>query len=288
MANCMFCWPDFSQDTATVTPVITGPAAWSDLPLLKGDVLSEMARCNSTLLADTQLTIDMGTTRAVRTVVFPKHSAGINDKARVRVATDAAFTNVLMDSGWLDFYGAILPFGSLSWGDPSFWTGRLTAEQAAGYPLPWVYIAPQQVYGRYVKIEIDATSNPAGFLDLARAIVSPGWQPRYNMSYGAQIGWLDDTPKKRSKGGVDFYDVQPKRRRDVISLDWLSVKEAMGGPFEMQRVCGTHSPFFFVFDSADQDLMYQRSFLCTMRELAPFEYPHFDTHRARFALEEVI
>ncbi len=290
-ANVLFCWPDWTQPSATVTPTFTDSGAglkWIDLGLLQSTVLSEMARCTSVAVADTKLEGDLGTDRPVRVVAIPTHSAKLGDKARFTLYTDAARTNLVLDTGWVDFFGVIYPFGSLPWGHESFATGRLSAEVAADYRVAWLYVAGAEVLGRYWRLEINASGNTDGFIDIGRLVVARGWTPKYNVSYGVQFGWRDDSRKSRSKGGAQFADKEPRRRMFRMSIDWMTLKEGFGGPLEMQRTLGTTEPFLFVFDPSDVELAIQRTCMVTASSLGALTLNHHDNTTVPIDLEEVL
>lgn len=287
MGNVTFCYPDWTQDTSQVTTTITG-AAWIDLDLLKGDVLSEMARCPSVLLADTQLTIDAGTLRDALVLVIPAHSAARGDKARIRLATDAGFTDVVADTGWQDFFPRAYAWGTAPWLDIHFRDGYLTAEETAGLMIPWIVVLPAPVLFRYVKVEIDARANPAGFFDLGAVVISPGISPRYNISYGVQFALRDDSRRERSKGAVPFVDQAELYREASMQLDWLSVAEAFGAQWEMRRQLGMSGRFFFLYDAADDPtVIYRRSFMAQFETLGQITHPHYGTYSLPTKITEV-
>ena len=269
MKTVTFCYPDYSQPTSLVTPTFTGPA-WLNLELLQGEIISEMARCPSVLLADTIITIDLKRPRDARVFVVPMHNASDGDLARVRFATDAAFNEVVLDSGWIEFYGTVYPWGALPWGHPSWWDGRLTDEDAAGYVIPWMYTVGESVVGQFVEWSFDFTTNPAGVCDVGRLVVSPAFSPVWNVSCGIQFGWNDGSKKQRSKGGAAFKDRATKYRTARMQLEWLETNEAYGGLWEMMRRHGVTEPFFFIFDTdEDASLRLKRSFMCAASALDP-------------------
>lgn len=287
MANVTFCYPDWTQPTSQYTPTITGPA-WIGLDLLQGEILSEMARCPSVLLADTQLVIDCKTTRSASVIVLPAHSAYPGDLARVRLATDAGFTNVVADTGWQEFFPPVYAFGALPWGDESFWGGYMTLEQTDGYVIPWIATLATPVLYRYAKVEIDAQTNPAGYFDLGAVVISPGITPRYNISYGIQFGHRDDSRRERSRGAVPFVDQATLYRTASMQLDWLSMQEAFGPIWEMQRRLGTSGRFFFLYDSADDPAVrFKRSFMAQFGALKPITHPRFGQYAVGADIEEV-
>lgn len=290
MQNVILAYNNWLMPTVSVTPAVTVPvgAGWIDTALLTGRVLSEMARCPSVDLADTQMVWDMGTTRAVRVLGMPMHNCSIGDRVRVRLATDAAITDVTLDTGWQDVIGEWYPFGSLPWGDPRSWDGLPTAEDLAGYAPPWLHVAAADAYGRYVKWEWDIGTNPAGYLDVGRLFVGSAIQPRYNYSYGIKFAIVDKSPSARSRGGAVFSDAIEQYRTVSFQLDWLSREEAFGQVFEMQRRVGTTEPILFIADPDDGPaLLTKRAMVATLADLSPIDHPSFGAHSVQIRLEEM-
>lgn len=250
MENAKFCYPNWTLPTATITPTITG-VGWIDLANLQGDVLSETARYPGVTLANTKLLIDMGTTRNISTLAIPVHNAGLLDKARIRVATDLALTNITLDTNWKEFFGEAYPFGALPWGRVEWIDGRLTVEQAAGQMPPWVYFSPVEVLGRYLDVQFDFTNNASGVVDVGQIVASAALTPRYNVSYGVKPPFYrDPSQSSRSKGGVRFTDKCRPYRVTQMQLDCLGENEAYGQFFDMVRDYGVTKPFLFIYNAA--------------------------------------
>jgi hypothetical protein len=250
MANVKFCYPNWTLPTSVYTPAATG-AGWLDLDKLQGEVLSEMARYPGVDPVNTRLVYDLGTLRNIDVLALPFHNAWIGDTARIKVCTDALLTDVVLDSGWREFFGEVYPYGSLPWGHPSWIDGRLKAEEAAqSDPPPWMCIAPSTVLGRYLDIYLDFSDNPDGYVDLGQVVAAAMITPRWNVSYGVKPPFYrDPSTKRRSKGGVQFSDPQRPYRTTKMALNHLSTSEAYGSFFEMVRQYGVTRPFFYIHDS---------------------------------------
>lgn len=288
--NAILAFPNY-PDSTYVAVAFSGGSWQPALPLanLRNRELAKVARSTAATLVATQFQVDLGVTRGVRVFAIPKHTLSAGARIRIRgSATAGVFTSPVYDTGWLDVWPRIYAPGSLPWGHPSFWTGRLSAEDAEGYNIGFVHVAADVQTARYWLWEIDDTANPDGYVDLARLFMASGWQPSINMEFGAGYGWEDATTSQQSLGGVEYYDERPRRRVFAFMIGNLPVDEALTQPFEMQRLLGKAGQLFFVFNPTDTYHMHRRSFLATMRELSPLQLPYHDASTAAFTLQEVL
>jgi hypothetical protein len=287
MANPKLCFPNWTLPTTIVTPVASG-ASWIDLGNLQGEVLSEMARYPAVDLAGSRLVIDLGTLRNVSVLAIPFHNAGLFDKARIRFCTDAALTDAVIDTGWQEFFGVIYPYGTLDPTRVEWIDGRMTAEDAAGYMIPWVYVAPVAAIGRYLDVQLDWTSNAAGYVDIGQIVASPALTSVVNISYGANPPfYVDPSTKTRSKGGPQFSDVQRSYRVTNMQFDWMSDDELYGNFYEMVRRYGRTKPLFYIYDSdAPVAIRQKQSFMCTASTLGPPTASSFNLNSLPVAVEE--
>lgn len=289
MANCIIAFPNYVD--ATYYSVAFSGGSWqAAMPLtnLRDRLLVKVARSTNDDLASTIVIVDLGAPRDVRVIAIPSHNMSRDALIRVRGASDSGFSNVLLDTGWQDVWRVIYPFGSLPFGHPSFWDGKITEEDRQGYPMPFVYVASSTVNARYWKFEINDTSNADGYVELSRLFLAPGWQPDVNMAYGNQLGWETETLVEGSLGGARFYDGRNSRRVWKFSINNLTVDDALSWPFEIQRKQGIDGQVFFVFDPEDTTHLHRRAFLATIRQLSPLEFPYHNRNNAAFELEEVI
>lgn len=289
MSNGRFCYPNWTLPTATITPTVTG-TGWLDLANLQGEVLSETARYPGVTLADTKLLIDLGDLRNLSVLAIPIHNAGISDMARIRVATDAGFTDVVLDTGWQEFFGEMYPFGSLPWGRVEWIDGRMTAEQVAGLlsPPTWVYVSPVEVIGRYLDVQFDFTDNDDGVVDVGQIVVSPAFAPRYNFSYGVKPPYYKDpSTATRSKGGVRFVDKARPYRTVQMQLDWLGGDEAYGLFYDMVRDYGITKPFLYIHDAdAYGAILTKQTMMVTAEKIGEASHANFANYSMTIELSE--
>jgi hypothetical protein len=212
-----------------------------------------------------------------------------NTKIRVRgFLVQDENAPVQADSGWQDLYPVIYPFGSLYWGHPSWWDGKISEEDSSIFPMPFLHVFDNTIIARYWLFEIDDTGSPIGYVEVPRVFLAPGWQPSLNFVYGASAGYENRTEVQESLGGAEFFDIQESRRIVRFNFTFLPEDEALTWAFDMQRRLGIHGQLFFIFDPDDTVHRHRRSFLARMRQLSPLEYATFLSNSATFELSEVI
>lgn len=290
MAHTILAHPNH-VDSSFYSVVFSGGNWQLTLPLtnLADPRLAKVARSTDAALAATQFDVDLGTPRSIRVFAIPRHNITIQGRIRIRASNTAGvFTAPAYDTGWIDVWTEVYAPNSVEWEHPSFWFGKLSGEEAADYDIAFIHVASASKDARYWRFEIDDTANPDGYVELSRLFMAPGWQPTVNMGRGAELGVETDTTVERSLGGIHFYDRQKPRRVARFTLPLLGADEALGQAFEMQRQLGIDRQLFYIFDPADTYNLHRRSFLGTIRELTPLEFPYVDRVTTAFQLEEVL
>ncbi len=291
MANCVLAFPNRVDDTSEVATAFSGGNWQSSLPLgnLKDDLLSNVARSLNDNLSSTNFDLDLGARRDIRVLGIPRHTISRSGKIRVQTSnTFGDFSTPTHDTGWSDVWPVVYPFGSLPFGHPSFWDGKLSQEEAEDYNIGWSLVLPAAINAQYWRFEIDDTANPKGFVDISRLFLAPGWQPTINMSYRNNLGWADDTRSERSLGGVEYFDRRDGRRISRFSIEYIPEDEAMSWPFEMQRLLGTDGQLYFIYNPDDTIHQVRRRFLARMERLSPISQPVFAHSSTSFQLTEVL
>jgi len=294
MNNCLFAFPDRVLPNSYVAPVLTGGSWLTALPLANlqdsSDTrLSTLARSTNVQPASTLIDIDLGTLRDLRVMAILRHNLSLTATIRFQFWTDTARTQLAYDTGtllvWLPFY----PAGSLPWGHPSLWDGKILQEDRDGYQFDFIRALPNQVVVRSVRVEISDTGNSDGYVELARCILAPAWQPPVNFIYGNTVGWESDATISKSLGGRRFINEQAKRRTAACTIEHLDPGIAMSSVMEMQRRLGMSGELIYVHDpTVTSQAEWQRSFLCNLEELSPIENPYFNANTAGFKLLEVL
>lgn len=291
MANALFCYPDNVQPTTYQTPTLSNGSWEVTLPIenIQDTALASMARSTDDLNASTIVDIDLIIGRPVRVVTIIKHNLSQAAKFRVTASTVSDFATSSYQSAWVDVWPQFYDLGELPWGYPGLWTGVLASEETDGYTMQAIHVLPSDEWARYWRVEIDDESNPDGYVEFARLGLWSVWQPTINIEQGAKAGWTTDTPVARSLSGVDYFDKRNPRRVANFTIERIAEDTAMKKPFEMFRKLGKDGQLFFVFNPDDaQDDLFRRSFLATLRELSPLEYPVYGYNKQAFSLQEVL
>jgi hypothetical protein len=122
---------------------------------------------------------------------------------------------------------------------------------------------------------------------MGRLFVGDVVQPRYNLSYGVQIGYEEKSKSERSRGNALFADDEGKYLAASFSLDFLSQAEAVGQVMEMHRRLGTTKPFFWAYDPQDGTaLRTKRMFMARFAGLKKIEHPKYGIYSVRCDIEE--
>lgn len=291
MANLLIGWPN-RIDEAT----LSGGSWQAAMPLanLKNRTLGIKARSTDDANPSTKMTINLLTGRSVRALALANHN--LSAPARVRVIAtegDPAGTPgaTLYDSGWRDAwdfgYGA-WSVERFDWADDRFWSGGFLAEEITGYRATWVHPLPADVLAQWWQVQIDDTANPAGYVELGRVFIGECWQPAYNASYGASIGYVSRTDVEEARSGAEYFDTRSAYRVFSGALDWLSEDEAMSRAMEMQRRMDVSGEALFIYDPDDTRNLIRSSFLGRLRRLSAIEHPYLDTHKMALEIKELL
>jgi hypothetical protein len=292
VANAILAYPNHVDADPAFAAVAFDGGQWrAELPLtnIRDRLLVRRARSVNVALSSTQFWIDLGVSRDVRVAAIPFLTASRAARIRIRAfLTQDAGGAAQADSEWRDVCPVVYPFGSLYYGHPAFWDGRMTQEEAALFSMPVVVAFPQTIIARWWLFEIDDTTSALGYVEVPRAFLAPGWQPTLNMVWGASVGFEPRTTVVESYGGAQFFDVQRGRRVARFGFDYLPETEALAVALDMQRRLGVDGQLFFVYDPDDTVNMHRRSFPARSRVLSPLQAAVFGRSSVTFEIEEQI
>lgn len=286
MANVLLAWNN-RADIATLSG-----GSWSaTLPLanLQNRQVQKVARTTGLTLANTQFIADMGAAKSINCAALVVHNMSESAKVRITGCSAPGFIDPEYQSAWIEVWPAgIIPISALEWEDDNFWLGTMTAEARAGYNSPFLHVLPQAQYLRYWRLEIDDTTNPAGYVHIGRLFMAQSWQPQYNMAYGASLGYDDPTEIATSLTGAEYFDVRGKYRNHKFDLAFLSTEEVHGQVLEMQRLAGTSAEVLVVPNKDDASTFVQRSFVGRLKSLSPVSQPNFNLFSTSIEIKELL
>lgn len=158
------------------------------------------------------ITASFNSPTAINAVVIYQHNLTALGRVRIEYLLDS---RVVFDSGNL-IASELIPLGVWRAGvDP--WGGDDLTE------LPNVQLSvwtPDRFVDSY-RITIDDSSNPAGFIQVARIVAGPAYSPVFNASYNPKLDWVDSAEHKRTESGSINTINGNVYRRLTIDLDYL-------------------------------------------------------------------
>jgi hypothetical protein len=239
---------------------------------MKSRRLGKVARTTNAVLASTLFAVDLGAARSLRMLSLVRHNLTTAAKVRVRLSNTSAAAAIAApdyDSAWvnakqLTFYGD----------QPSDWGSR--------YAALVVFAA---LTARYLYVEIDDTTNPAGYVEIGRLFVGGGFQPQFNANRGMQAARQELSTVDETQGGEDFGYSRRRPRTQKFTLAWASQAEA-DRIHEMQDQIGTVDEVFYVSDPANLAHSQRYGFLGRLRELGVLEAPNAVANSISFEMKE--
>ena len=281
-ANCVFGWPN-RADTAT----LSGGNWQTPLSNLQSPLLSLAARSADTSLSSTQIAGYFGQSRYIDTMAFCKHNLTLQAQLRWQFFADAAFSNLVWDSGWGQAWPSIYSTYDLNWEDDNFWYGQIPQEQVASIPAISACLASYPVPAPYFLISINDVNNPAGYVQIGRLYLCKAFRPQINMDYGASQTIVDPSVVEKAQDGTPLFERRTKYRVQAFKLSNLSLTEG-NQVMSMFLDRGITQDFFFVEDPTDAAGLLLRAFPARFSELSALEKAKYNYLGCTHKLEELV
>ena len=218
MSNVRFIFPNVADD-ATLT---CSPAAASTLPVtnLQTQTRGELWRSNSVISAQ-HIYGDLSGYQTVSAMALVRHNLTATATYRLRLYDQTAQSGTLLyDSGTVTLGGTLLGWGSFDWGVDPWGSASL-----ADWPVPYLVAWFDPVLALSFDLQLDDTASADGYLEAARLVLGGYVEPTYNMSYGLDMSWREQSKQTRTEGGTLRTDEREPYRRFSFALDHLSVSE---------------------------------------------------------------
>ena len=195
---------------------------------------------------------------------------------------------IIYRSDWEDVWPIVYSDEDLEWEDPACFTGKYSLDEIEGYVwtrpiwLAAIYLT------RAVRVEIDDTANPDGFVQIGLCEISAGWQVPANPALGAQYGFRFRSTERESWGGIKTFERRPKPRVARGSFPLIDRNSALGRWFEHLRQGDLVDPFLW-FPQPDVPRHWLReSFLARNVDPGLSAMTEFEADDLPYALEEVL
>jgi len=292
-SNCLICATNYADPNGFYNPTfLSGPngGAWSDsapLANMQSPQLAYAARSLNCVPSDTAFICDLGVTRSIATVVLPNHNLSQSASYTINIFKDAALT-LLAGTYSNTLSRVIYPFGSVPFEDPHWYNGQYTPEEFSQFQMPVLGLFTPAALGRYVQVLITDPTNSAGYIQLPRLFVSPGYQPSYNMSYGAQLVPVDPSIVTRTLGGYRSIDQRTKYREFHLTIPTLPNAEAWSQVFDQTFALGLSKQVFFSANPQDATNLFRFSFLANLSRLDPITMSYYGYSGVAYSFIEVV
>lgn len=278
----------FPRWTQKITFDADGATAAANYPVsnLGSLPVSHVWRSASAATANTKFAGTFDKERGVRLIGLVGHNLSLTALVRVRLYSDTGLTTVVYDSGWIDVWPAIYPYGTLEWEDDRWWTGQYTAEEITGYRWTRPFWLDRLYLCRGFRVEFNDTTNSDGYVQCGLCEMAQGWQASASVSLGAQLGFRFRSLSAEAIGGGKDHERRDKPRVLRGEINLMPHDEAMAYAFEQQRQLDEDIPFLVLLDPTT--LSIRESFLAKNVQPGLITLATGDADRVPISFEEVL
>ena len=256
---------------------------------LKDRQLSKVWR---TLNADpnwTWFTCDFGVVRQIDVFALLSTNLTSSGKIRIRLASDPYFYSVVYDSGLQQAWPILPSFGVKPWGVWTWGESIGSIESPPDLKPNCVFVLPSSYSARYMRVDISDSLNPSGYIQAGRCYAGPKFQPTKNISYGWEIGYLDDSTFSKSLGGQTYANILPRYREVKLTFEYLTQEEVYLNLFEfIDRRKGSSGDVLFIPQPDRTDLFLFEVIYGRMSQLGSISQPYYSVVTKSYTIEELI
>lgn len=135
-----------------------------------------------------------------------------------------------------------------------------------------------------LRITLNDASNPAGYLDCARIVAGPFWQPTYGADYGATMEMPDTSESRRTHAGDN--PSERGTRYDRMTLDLRMMPEADRAQLALMiRNIGTSRNFFLSLLPGEGTAAEQDHMIYGKRGNSPLSFDRYNAFGSRLEIE---
>ena len=265
-------------DTATLT---VSPALVATLPIANLQEPSRYKIARTTSAASQDIKGEWATNRCLSCCALYRHNLTSVGTLRLQLYSGAAQSgSVLYDSG------AVVSHPIKAVGDMDLVYDPLQTSVFTGWDWAFTTLWFSAIWCRSFKLTLADASNPAGYFQAARLVLGRHLEPLYNMNYGVEMGWDENTKLTRTDGGSLRSESTEGFRRLNFNLEHLTDGNR-ARIVELTRVLGKRKDFFIsCFPGANGAKERDYSMLAKFSAIPTLIYPTFGEFAAQFQVEE--
>ena len=249
--------------------------------------LAQRARSTTTNSNDCLINIEFDKDRLIQVVSVNAHNISVDGYVRIFAGSSPGL-NDLYDSGEVEVWPPLYSTLSLHWRDYHFWSGKIDEEARKEYQKNFIHICTASVKTKYWGIQVYDANNTDGYIEIGRLFMGRLFAPQFNVIYGAQIAWEDNSKIESSLVGVEYMSKVPMTRVAQVNYDYSFRREALDGLYELQRQSGTTQEVLFIGNADDPGQMVRLGFLGRFRRIEPLKWHFMDIHSAGFEVKELL
>ncbi|MFX4223525.1 MAG: hypothetical protein ACMVO3_22635 [Thalassobaculum sp.] len=289
MAKGILLWPNAVDDQIT-PPTFSGGRWRADAPIewvrddgVQTGYLAFAAEFDTTEPTDTTFTIDHGQQVPAKAAVL-LGNFGVDAEITLERSSVADFST-LVASVTKPVYPVIYPLGTQPAYSPNFISGKPIRRIPK---MPWAGVFDTVHLARYSRFSITDPTNPDGFVSVSRAFIAGGYEPFFNMNYGAALKPVNRTRLVETIAGARVADVRTMMRQWELTYEFIPQAELWANLWELQAQLGVSMQAFFLFDPDDTANIHRHSYLCTLAEPSGVVLSNPGRGGGRLMLPEVI
>lgn len=276
MSNLRLVYINQADLASTLTASNTSGAL--SAALMRTDEKGEAHRSTGTSVS---YTLTWASNVTIGAVALPATNLSATATVRVRLYSDTAMTTLIADTGTVTACPG-LDLATSLWTLTTARNVNSFAYGGASKSSFWFTTQPSTV--RACLIDLVDSSNSAGYIDCARIVAGPYWEPAINADYGASYQLVDDTKNSRSDSGSLYSDRGTVSELLVLKLSYLTFEERtqLG---KLIRGNGIWKPVFISVFPEDTTNLEQTYQIYGKRKNAPIDHPFFNTFTAPLEIE---
>jgi len=270
-------------DTATLSG-----GSWTNLNNLKDYRLNKLAKSQTEATSSTTFRVVLAAPAHVGVLALINVNATPDAQCGWRIYPDGTWTTPEYDSQLADVYPpGTVPFGTIPYGAPNWWTGRPTVAELNRYQRSIVHVLPDARYAQYLEFYLSDAAGLAslGYFSAGRLMVAQALQPVSNVLHGdAKLQAKSRSTTQRAVDGTSYFDVRRPDFTLPFSLARLTRDEAMR-LLDMQLTVDVSGEVLAMWNPLDPAYAYRRQVFGRLAELDAITHPRFATYGASFQVE---
>lgn len=148
--------------------------------------------------------------------------------------------------------------------------------------LPSIYV------GKKMILEIEDSTNPAGYIEIGRLVSGTAWQPTYNTGFGIPITFEETSVHDRSESGDLVTTIGTRFKRLSFDLNWMNATDVAQFN-DIVRLNGMTKPIYVSLFPNDPDPDKEQTYQIygKLTQIPQLSHPMHTIYSAQIEMEEI-